>query len=1218
VALLASAASSPAAFAAAKAPAKTAKRPVQTAPKSTAKLSGAMAQGVLYYNKGWFQKAVPAFRQAVAKDPNSEQAYLWLARAAKRQGGPSYFLESQNAYQHVLSINPDNLEALLTLGEILSWQPEQRQNAIRMYRRALQQKPGDPAIIKPLVQVMVWEQQYDQALLIAEPVADKFQADKTWMSLYAGLLTHARRFADAVPLYENQLSAKTTEQLNVKMGYTIALAGLGRETEAREQYQTLKNRLNAKPAEITVAHRLAMGGLAYDLGDYDESLSWDQSLPANSLQANVPIRLRIARALAKVGRGPEAIDTFYKLYTEGKLNTAEQLEFADTMAQLKIASDAMPQPGLLEKIYRDAMAAEPENSQIPLRLAHAYIQQDKPFQDVIQVFQQAIDMNTMSETPRQETVDYLKANYKANPSEVDAAFKSLLGKYPGDATLALGYADVLSWESDRRTEALKIAVDALSKNPGRQEAAEAVIDQILSWHEPSLTLVPQYQQILTLLPNNRMALLSMARAYRDSKQKYGEALQIFQMLMSEHPDDPLIRREWTALLMSAQDNKRKEALKALETATKNNPDDIDAWVAYAKLLSYDRQYGRSVQVFNQVLAKASDNVEAIAGKGQAMLWGGQRFAAQKFLSQMHKQYPNDVDITLALAETEKSIGRYDKALALIRSMKQQVNVAPVRLQEEDTSGKPAKSSFKGLDPRVYLGLQPQYAQSKTARLVAVSEPVSSASPNKLQSDLDILDRTLESLKVLQQQTNRDLDTLESNVGRIQQTVPTVESVQPIRANSGQPSSSFASMMMRSGQTGSSLLSPQPATYAQDAVLDGRGADLLAGKARAHQADMQRLEDSVEYALRPSLRGGFMYSTQKGDETTNALRSYGFPNQLSFSLTPQLRVRGGITPRKYYLPTDILLKDNRESWALQYSVGATAKYFDRLTLDGDIALTNYTAINDTDLTYQARAIIDATDKIKVSVGARRVPIELSMMSMVGQRPILPSERTGILYGQVRENEFFADISTGPWKGFDWNLGYSWAFVNGENIPDNYKNQAYTSLGYTWRFAEHHSMRVGYEFLYFGYSKDATEGFVDLTTFNNGAGGRLLPVSTFRARNIAVDATDGTVLGGYYSPRWFTLNSLRLDLMGSTPNKFLEYKLGGSVGLQASDRRVAAASPAAAAWSFDSTLTMNVTNWLALYGNVDFLDAGGLYQRWRFGGGMIVRPDIPAISPVFGKK
>jgi hypothetical protein len=90
------------------------------------------------------------------------------------------------------------------------------------------------------------------------------------------------------------------------------------------------------------------------------------------------------------------------------------------------------------------------------------------------------------------------------------------------------------------------------------------------------------------------------------------------------------------------------------------------------------------------------------------------------------------------------------------------------------------------------------------------------------------------------------------------------------------------------------------------------------------------------------------------------------------------------------------------------------------------------------------------------------------------------------------------------------------------------------------------------------------------------------------------------------------------MGSTPNKFLEYKLGGSVGLQASDRRVAAASPAAAAWSFDSTLTMNVTNWLALYGNVDFLDAGGLYQRWRFGGGMIVRPDIPAISPVFGKK
>ena len=57
-------------------------------------------------------------------------------------------------------------------------------------------------------------------------------------------------------------------------------------------------------------------------------------------------------------------------------------------------------------------------------------------------------------------------------------------------------------------------------------------------------------------------------------------------------------------------------------------------------------------------------------------------------------------------------------------------------------------------------------------------------------------------------------------------------------------------------------------------------------------------------------------------------------------------------------------------------------------------------------------------------------------------------------------------------------------------------------------------------------------------------------------------------------------------------------------------------AALASSFDANLIVNLTDWLAGYGNVDFLDAGGQFNRWRFGGGLILRPHIQALSPLIG--
>jgi hypothetical protein len=231
-------------------------------------------------------------------------------------------------------------------------------------------------------------------------------------------------------------------------------------------------------------------------------------------------------------------------------------------------------------------------------------------------------------------------------------------------------------------------------------------------------------------------------------------------------------------------------------------------------------------------------------------------------------------------------------------------------------------------------------------------------------------------------------------------------------------------------------------------------------------------------------------------------------------------------------------------------------------------------------------------------------------VAGLRPI-NGPFAGELVGQVRETGVFAELNTNPFNhNFDLNLGYEWAHVSGRKVPDNNKNLFFGSLGYTWHYAQHHKVRAGYEGVWMGYQKNATNGFFDLTDSNITD-----PVVTM---NPTFRAHPGYVFGGYYSPKWFIQNALRLDFRGYLWDKFLEYKVGGTIGVQDYELGHGINEPDSPSMTsgFDANVIMNLTDWLALYGNVDFTDAGGAFNRWRFGGGMILRPGIDALSPVFG--
>lgn len=1227
--------------------------PVKKAAAHTAASSNAsrdLQVGISNFNRGYIAKALPFFEKATQQTPNNESAWLWLARGYQKQGTPMDFEKAKTAFQRVLGINPNNTEALSSLGELWSWDPSKRNDAIQLLTRAYDRNPADAATAKKLSEALFWQGRSTEALRYAAPIANRYQSDRKFMSEYADILSQTGHADQALVIYNTILKTESSKQLPLKLDLARAFLKDGQVQKAQAVYAEINQSSRNSALARDDNFGQAMAGLAFELGFYSECIAWDQSL-SSALQRQKDIQLRDARALIRANRTPEAIEKFQRLYDASLLTADEKLEYGDYLRQLHLEASALPSPDIIENLYKEAAQEAPESGEVYVRLARLYSEKDGAFQDTVQAYQKALS-NTLNnhDSVQKEFLDFIKSD-KTQPAAVEALFQQMLSDTPNNLSVKTAYAEFLSWQKDRRAEALRIYVDLAKANLDQRDMWEGRIEEVLRWHQPTTALIPLYQDIVNLYPQSKPIWLTVARAYRNDKSYYKEAVETYSLMVQRYPDDGSIKREWLGLLTS-NDSQRGENIKLLQKMTQENPSDLDILATYGKLLSYDHQYGKGMDAFDEVLHQNPEHSDALVGKGYIILWSGRKFEAKNYFVELRQKYPDNVDVAIGLAQTEKLIGRYDQAMKIIeeiqpllqknpdadRALKSSLDFVLVDYESgyESTGDsllaeatydfsilpysqeQPTPSASSATSPALPSRAERQLPTTAPVSMMAIpsaaalTQPTAaqttvtpSANPElrSLQSELDALTDAVNSLKALQQSSRRQLD-------RIGQTVQTTRDM----ANGD--TVFHSSDTVAAGQTGfggkqsvgESGLTPAYGTYA---ALDSDTNPLLSGMGRFKNDELSDLEKGLLNELRPMIRGGFSFTTQDADPTTTSMNSWGFPNQISFSLTPQIRLRGGMRPVKYYLPEGL---NPSSTWGWEYGGGATVKYWDRLTLDSDLAITHFTQSGSTNLTFQTQAAYAINDYITVKLGARRMPQYNSLLAIAGQRPSMGAF-SNQLVGQARENTFYGELNTHPFTpNLDWNLGYEWGFVDGSRIPNNIKNQAFTSLGYTWHYSANHQVRLGYEFLYFGYSKNATNGYFDTT-----AVGLTRPVASLQPLGLA---NNGYVFGGYYSPSMFIMNAGRLDFRGSLFNKFLEYKLGGSLGAQTVrlghklDNKEDGGGTSMAT-SFDANLIMNLTDWLAAYGNVDYLNAGLQFNRWRFGGGLILRPHIGPLSPMFGQ-
>ena len=1172
-------------------------------------------QGIENYNKGWLGKAIPSFEEASRKYPDNTLGHLWLARSYKKQGE---FEKARLAFARLIELDPNNVEALSALGEIYSWDVSRREEAIALLRRASILAPGNAEVKKQLAEVLHWTGRNDEAFDYAQNVVDDYSNDKGFLTTYARILTATGHPGNAVTIYEDFLDIHTSGDLALRVAYAEALSKSGDTLRAGDLYDALKPEVtgldNSSPDNINL--KKSMGGLAFDLGKHWDAIEFDESLP-DEIKFHRDTQLRVARAYVKTYRIPEAIETFNSQYRQGNLQPSEKVEFADYLKSLSLPPASLPSPNIIENLYTEAIQETPNDAQAAHRLARLYAEQSN-VAAASQYYMQAYDtwprpvVGTPQDISRhevkEELLEFLKASAQGDPQGVESTLQSLIAQHPGDYQIRGTYAEFLSYDPARREESMRMLIELARTDVEHPDYWLYYLNRTLLWHEPSTNLIPVYQEIVDTFPNNKTIWMSVARAYRNNPGYFYEALDLYAALKRKYPDDGIIADEWVGMIMSDQ-IKRKEAIRILRETIAQSPGDLSAHTALGKLYSYDRKFKDSFREFETVLAAEPNHKEALSAKGFTLIWSGRRLQAKKFLEYARSLHPADVDVAVALAQANKRIGRYDNAFQIMDEIRPLLNhnynhhlnhekqFIPVAYSAPKTNALLTNAVYDysivpaPANDHQLLALAPVPQKEETLAMPMVSQNDIS----DLQSEIDSLNMALESLSRVQDASDSQMEKIDSLLSVQREGIPEEVAIHDRNSDYRGSLSLFENNPLQNALFHSLPYDTQP---------------LRSGLGRFRNDDLVQMEKGLINDLRPMLRAGYDFLNQEGGGSTSKFRYYGFPTEVALSLTPQTRGRFGFNGYKYYIPGN-KSREPDDTWGLGWAWGLTAKPTDKLTLDGDMSLTQFTQSDSSNLTWRGGAKYDFNDAITAGLYTFRQPQTNSLLTYAGLRPDRGAFR-GRLLGQSRETGFGAELNTNPFsQNIDWNLGYEFAWVEGSRVPTGIKNLAYTSLGYTYWFNNHHRVRPFGEFVYFGYSKNATNGFFDTTN----AGVRQPVVSL----NPVALANRGYDFGGYYSPSWFIQNDYGLEFKGDFWNNFFNYTLGAKLGFQNFHlgHGIDRSEPVHVSFTqeYYADAIMNFTDWLAAYGNVDYTDAGGAFSRWRFGGGLILRPSIEFLSPVF---
>jgi choline-sulfatase len=198
---------------------------------------------------GRLPESVEVLQRAARENPKFAQPWLSLAEVHIKEKKNA---EAARAYEHVLSLAPDHIEALRGLGD-LALLEERTDVAAARYGRILEVDPQDAGAMTKMGVLRMRAGRAEEAIALFRQAVEREPANADTLLYLAGALSSTGRPAEAVPLFERALAAgpRSTMILN---GLGLTRLALG---DRRGAASALSESLRLDPQQPDVARTLA-------------------------------------------------------------------------------------------------------------------------------------------------------------------------------------------------------------------------------------------------------------------------------------------------------------------------------------------------------------------------------------------------------------------------------------------------------------------------------------------------------------------------------------------------------------------------------------------------------------------------------------------------------------------------------------------------------------------------------------------------------------------------------------------------------------------------------------------------------------------------------------------------------------------------------------------------------------------------------------------------
>jgi choline-sulfatase len=198
---------------------------------------------------GRMREAIDVLQRVARENPKFPQPWLSLAEVHIKEGRRS---DAGAAYEHVLGLVPDHIEALRGLGD-LALVEDRLDAAAARYRRILEIDPSDAGAMTKMGVLRMRAGRADEATALFRRAVQREPANAEALLYLAGALASTGHPAEAVPLFERALAAgpRSTMILN---GLGLTRLALG---DRRGAASALSESLRLDPQQADVARTLA-------------------------------------------------------------------------------------------------------------------------------------------------------------------------------------------------------------------------------------------------------------------------------------------------------------------------------------------------------------------------------------------------------------------------------------------------------------------------------------------------------------------------------------------------------------------------------------------------------------------------------------------------------------------------------------------------------------------------------------------------------------------------------------------------------------------------------------------------------------------------------------------------------------------------------------------------------------------------------------------------